>query len=72
MSKETKYLGSLKKVKIHPVKKPLADLATIGLRLDNQQLKQLSVMLAKAIDQDAQSVVLTAHRCDSHLTILYA
>jgi len=72
MSKETKYLGSLKKVKIHPVKKPINDLATVGLRLDNKQLKQLLAILAKAVDGDAQSVVVTAHRSDGHVTFLYA
>ncbi len=70
MSKETKYLGSLKKVKIHPIKKSVVELATVGLRLNSEQMQELLSMLAEAIEQGAQSLVLTAHRRDNHLTVL--
>jgi hypothetical protein len=71
VNKENKYLGHLKAVKLHPVKKPVAELATIGIRLNAEQLKDLTQMLQDAISKGAQSVVLTGHRSERRLTVLF-
>lgn len=71
MNKESKYLGSLKGVKIHPIKKPVSELATVGLRLNIEHIKKLRGMLEQAIAKQAESLVLTAHRRDNHVTLLF-
>jgi len=71
MNKENKYLGNLKGVKIHPVKKPLSELATVGLRLNKAQIKKLATMLEQAISNGAESLVLTGHRAEHRVTVLF-
>lgn len=71
MNKETKYLGSLRNVKIHPIKRSIEDLATVGLRLDSKHIEKLYAMLGNAIEQHATTLVVTGHRRDSHVTLLF-